>query len=145
MSEPIELIVLTETRRWESAIRRSFPDANTVWALNLDSIPSLYREKKFGSVIIELSDTNFEGVCRRVQSAYNNPQQWNFFAVGEIGDLSPSALKLAGFVDWAPNFVNFSRVTRAIQTYQERAVRFPLESIEQRIWRTLPWASGKRA
>ena len=141
MSEPLQLIICAESLAWQSTLRHRFESAQIHWALGLNQIHGLCNGARFGSVIVEVSSASLLQASACAFQNRNHPNQWLFLAVGNPSALEVSILTKSGFVDCFQDFADLPRLVRNVQKHQDSPQCRRKESIEDRIWRTLPWGS----
>ncbi|MEM7785897.1 MAG: hypothetical protein AAF623_21290 [Planctomycetota bacterium] len=133
----IQLIVFVTSRRWESIIRRNFPDADIHWVLNLEEAWNLSRRIVGGSILIEVNESRIDEAERLSTQLVNNPQQWLTFAINEMTGLNKN--QLDHFDGICQDVFQLDRLIASVRKHQDSYRCERNETIEDRIWRSLPW------
>lgn len=139
MNKTGNLIVLSRTRAWESAIRKQDWHFNVTWALDFDDIELEAAAHPGSAAVIEFSTEVASSLISQLVDLANSPYHLRLLVVGDHEAFQWRrqllATGVAGFF-WTPTQV------RLIGKLAERhftTMTGQLQTLEERVWADLPW------
>ena len=142
------LVLCASSPKWISAISSSFSqlppfaETNFCWAASPNLIREFTTSLANGSIIVELTTNNLVDACEQLSEFQNSHQHWRWFGVGERfhGD-ELQLTRDSGCIATYGSVLQLESLKAAVTRHQISIPR-PLQTIEERIWSSLPWATA---
>lgn len=136
------LIVWAHSPGWCSVVQRNFSNTNLSWALDSGSLETLAFNNPGSAAIVEIPPTKVYEFCRNLVHLTNNSIQLRIFAIGSADLLQwQPLLRISGFSAWYWSLMQTPELVRAVSKHLSN-VRLPGQSVESRVWSSLPWPTA---
>jgi len=139
MTDLRNIFVFVRSPAWNVHLRRRFPNAHLVWALDIDALLSEVARAESGVAIIELTEDSIIQDCLKVGMASREPGKRRFFAVsGETLQPWRPLIETAGFSELFDRFSQIARLETMVHRHFQSVPASP-DTIEDTIQNSLPW------